>query len=52
MKNYKVIYRKRGNKGGQLYETMTSADNRREAIELSRLDLGEEYTIVKVLLER
>ncbi|MDC4245562.1 hypothetical protein [Clostridium perfringens] len=51
MKNYKVIYREKGNKKGQLYETMSSADNLKEAKRFSKLDLVD-YTIVSIKLDR
>lgn len=51
MKNYKVIYREKGNKKGQLYETMASADNLKEARICSKLDLID-YTIVSIKLDR
>ena len=50
MKEYTVIYRKKGNKDGQLFETSVTADNLKEAKEGAREDLMDCYTILSVKL--
>lgn len=52
MKNYKVNYRTRGNKGAHVYETMVCADNIKEAKKDARIDLNEEFVIISVKLEK
>lgn len=50
MKEFIINYRIRGNKNGKIYETSLTADNRKEAINAARMDLDEEYVIVRVRL--
>ena len=52
MKEYTVLYRERGNKQGQIFETSVTADNAKEAKEGAREDLFECYVIVSVKLSR
>lgn len=52
MKEYKVFYRARGNKDGQLFETSVTADNIKKAQEYARTEFGADsgYTVVSVKL--
>ena len=52
LKEYTVLYRERGNKQGQIFETSVTADNAKEAKEGAREDLFECYVIVSVKLSR
>lgn len=51
-KEYTVLYRERGNKQGQIFETSVTADNAKVAKEGAREDLFECYVIVSVKLSR
>ena len=51
-KEYTILYRERGNKQGQIFETSVTADNAKEAKEGAREDLFECYVIVSVKLSR
>lgn len=52
MKNYVVNYKKRGSVTGDVFETMTIADNREEAIKDARIDLGKEFVVISVKLDK
>ena len=50
MKEYTVIYREKGNKEGQRFETSVTAKTAAEARRYAREDLESQYTIVSVRL--
>ena len=50
MKEYTVIYREKGNKEAQKFETSLTANTVVEARSFARLDLDSMYTIVSVTL--
>lgn len=50
MKEYTVIYREKGNKEGQRFETSVTAKTVAEARRYAREDLESQYTIVSVRL--
>jgi len=50
MKEYTVIYREKGNKEGQRFETSVTAKTVAEARRCAREDLESQYTIVSVRL--
>ena len=50
MKEYTVIYREKGNREGQRFETSVTARTVEEAKRYAREDLEQKYTIVSVKL--
>ena len=50
MKEYTVIYREKGNREGQRFETSVTARTVEEARRYAREDLESKYTIVSVKL--
>lgn len=50
MKEYTVIYREKGNREGQRFETSVTANTVEEARKYAREDLEAQYTIVSVKL--
>lgn len=50
MKEYTVIYREKGNREGQRFETSVTANTVEEARRYAREDLEAQYTIVSVKL--
>lgn len=50
MKEYTVIYREKGNREGQRFETSVTANTVEEARRYAREDLESKYTIVSVKL--
>lgn len=50
MKEYVVKYRKRGNKGAEIFETSLTADNVTIAKQAARQDLENGYVIISCKL--
>lgn len=50
-KEFNVFYREKGNTKGEVFQTVTTAANRKEVIEHSKYDL-EGYKVVKIELKK